>query len=254
MPNEGPVLRSRDRIFATVREAIESADQEVVLSIPAAAVPELEDVLRAAMDRDVLVLVLLFDRATGDEPSIDPSSLTGLATISRWSAHIAPVTCIVDDTRGLTGHGRTLDDGEVPDREAALFDNPHIAGSLYRDFVGNFWMVSNEIHAAEFGELPASYPSIRHTVVWAALYLRDGIHVRARAEGRITETDEETTVEGDLLTVRQGIVYPASNSFPIETGFVVRRDDGSRWSIGGPRATLEDFAATDVTLIPPADD
>ncbi|ACV46320.1 MULTISPECIES: TrmB family transcriptional regulator sugar-binding domain-containing protein [Halomicrobium] len=235
----------RDAILDRVRELADSAVSEVALSVPHTVLPELDATLSAAVDRGLLVLVLVWDPPHDERSKHELPSLAGRSTVARRSQDIAPVFCCVDNERGLIGNGSSItDDGS--DDVATTFDFQEVAHGLYRDFVTNFWMFASEIHARAVPELPVAYDGIRHAVTNVALCLRDEVAIRCRATGRDPETGAKRTVDGRVLNVHQRMVYPASSSLPIENSILVE-DDGRQW-IGGPHAVLEDVAAERLSL------
>jgi len=234
----------RDAIVDRIRSLVASATFEVTLSVPSAVMPELGATLEDAVDRGVLVLVLVWESPDEGVPETDPK-LSERSTVARRSPSIAPVFCCIDDERGLVGDAAALDD-DSPDHTVGMFDFHDIASGLYRDFLTNFWMVSTEVHAVDCPSLPRTYDGIRHVVTHIALCLRADVALRCRVEGRDPRTDTERIVEGRVLNVHQRMVYPASASLPVENSFLVDAD-GRKW-VGGAYAFLEDIAADTITL------
>lgn len=243
--NTGLELAERGAVLDQIRTLVDGATEEVTLSVPDSAIEPIAATLADAVDRGLLVLVLVWDSPGDDRPSQQAGSLVDRSTVARRSPDIAPVFCCVDNERGLVGDASALDDDST-DHSVGIFDFQDIASGLYRDFVTNFWMVSSEIYAADAPELPATYDGIRHAVTDAALCLRSDVPVACRATGSDTMTDADRTVDGRVLNVHQRMVYPASSSLPIENSILV--EDGERQWVGGPHAMLEDVAAQHLTL------
>ncbi|MBO4247188.1 hypothetical protein IL252_05060 [Halomicrobium sp. IBSBa] len=235
----------RDAILDRIRALVDGAASEVALSVPHTALPELEATLSAAVDRGLLVLVLVWDPPHDERSERELPSLANCSTVARRSEDIAPVFCCVDNERGLIGNGSSIT-GDSPDDVVGTFDFQEVAHGFYRDFVTNFWMFASEVHAADVPDLPATYDGIRQAVTNVALCLRDDVPIRCRATGHDPETGAERTVDGRVLNVHQRMVYPASSSLPIENSILVE-DDGRHW-IGGPHAVLEDLAADRLLL------
>ena len=123
-------------------------------------------------------------------------------------------------------------------------DRTVIAGS----FLGNYWPVAKELFVAEPAPLPGTYTDFRHAVFQATLRIQDGSDFRARVEGRSTTDDDPIELEGRVTDVRQGLVVPANNDFPVEHSLVLETDDGT-YTIGGKGAFVENVEADAVTLL-----
>lgn len=225
-----------------LRETIDRAEQGLTLSLPLSVLPAVEDRLVAAIDRDVLVLLLLVDAGPADAPDVE-----GLATVVRRYGSDGPFLCTADYRHGVTGHSWVLTREEFGDKRVTAFTNRNLAHALFGEFLGNYWPLAREVYTAPRDALPRRYTEFRRAVLQAALHLRERDHVTATAtvsDGMGGATD---TVTGPVTTVRQSMVYPITSSFPVESTLVLRVD-GERVSVGGEGAYLEDHEADAVEL------
>ena len=214
----------------------------MLLSIPADVVPAVREVLAAAIDSDVAVLLLLY----GDGEV--PGDIDRLATVVRRLQGRTPLICLVDQVTTLLGWPWVLSTAS-DDTAATAVESRHITMGLFGEFVGNYWSMGREVHVADPPELPRHYPTFRAGVLGATLHLRRGAEVRTTCEV-VAEGGTEvprTEITGLALDVRQGLVYPTTNRFPSENGMVLRVD-GERVTVGGVGAYVEDYAAETVTL------
>lgn len=248
---------SRGAIVSELASCIEAADHELSLSIPLSVYSEVRQSLARAFDDDVLVMVLLY--ADDEAPRPVAERFDGVASAVRWSRIRTPVTCTVDQRRGLVAHsgvlvpeGTDADPAQSPSashRRATGFEDPLLADSIFGYFLGVFWNAATEIHTKERTALPRTFENFRRAVVESTLYLRgdDLLTVRCRA-ARPDGTGQDRLLEGTVVNARQGVVYPISNSIPFENSLLVQCEDG-RVSVGGTGAYLEDFEASEVELV-----
>ncbi len=239
------VVRSRSTIYKRLRERIESADAEVFLTLPAEAVPEVADALRAAVDRGALVLLAV----GGSLGEALPDGPEGVATVVRsWVRGMTAYLC-VDQERGVVAPKSVLD-WEHGDGEAIGFRNRSVALAVEGSFLGTVWPASTEVMTRLPSPLPREYGRVRSAVYDATLHLRAGRTVRVRADARPVGTDgERRTVSGTLVDTRQSLVAPTTGGFAMENGLYVDTGDG-RVSVGERGAFLEDYEADHVSLLP----
>ena len=241
-PQQFEVIKSRPTVEKRISEYIGTAESEVMLSVPAAFVPEVTEELAAAVDRGVLVLLVLGGDDEGD-----------LAGAERWASVVRtwdrpmPIVLTVDGEYGLVSPAEMVRRSNADQRAIALVQRqlvPVISGS----FLGNYWPMATEAFVADPAALPATYRNVRHAVLQATLRRRRGDAVTLAAEVQPVQTDDDrSTVEGTVVETRQCLVEPATNAFPIEHAIIVE-SDGRRLSIGGTGTFLEDYEATNVTL------
>ncbi len=238
------VIKSRSTVLKRIETLLEQAEEEVTLILPPSLLSSLRSTLVETVERDVMVLLLL----SGPEAkSTAVERLDGVASAVRsWQAR-APTIITVDAEFGLIAPNEMLSASNAEANAISLVQRqlvPVIVGS----FFGNYWPIATELYVDEPIELPKTFTSFRHAVLQAALRSNQGETVTAVATGRMVGSENDTdTIEGPVVSVRQGMVKPATNSFPVESAFTID-DDGESVSVGGSGAFIEDFEAETVRL------
>ncbi|QLH81631.1 TrmB family transcriptional regulator [Halosimplex pelagicum] len=241
--SEIEMAKSRRKALKNLREDIESAESEVLVSVPADVVPEIEDELRAARERGALVLLLV-----GEVENIDAAAerYAGLATVVRcWGDEMA-FAYAVDDERAMIGSPEVFD-GAYFEEGVVWVSEWGLTGAVIATFLGAYWPFPWEVHVADPVELPATFEWFRTATFTAVRHRRMGTDLRAAVE---TESGER--VVGRVNDVRQALVDPATNQFTLENGFVLDTDEGTV-SVGASGGYLEDYRGTSVRLRPVED-
>ncbi|MCU4799438.1 TrmB family transcriptional regulator [Halobacteria archaeon HArc-gm2] len=235
------VIKSRQTIIRKVTELVDSAETEVVLSLPAAAVPAVTDVLQAAHETGTFCLLLVTEY--DGETTVDD----GLAhVVQTWDAP-APVILTTDRTDGLVGAADAILDSNSS--EYAIYHaDAHIAAALFDSFIANYWPMGSEAHVATASGLPEAYDGFRRAIFDAALHLAADRSLEAEVAVRPARTTAAVeTLTGPVVDVNQSLVRPYANGFPTQESLLVAPGDETI-SVGGPRAFVEEYEATDVTL------
>ncbi|UVE51693.1 TrmB family transcriptional regulator [Haloferax larsenii] len=235
------VIKSRVTVIKRIAELVGRAESEITLSLPYDVIDEVEDELRAARERGVLISLVI----SGVEPH-DELSLAGLASLVRVWHEPMPTMLTVDSRIGLVAPGEMVARSNT-DSQAIVFAQPHLGPVIVGSFFGNYWPMAAEAYISEPDPLPTTYHNFRHAVLQAALCAREDIDLEVTAHGRMVHTDGPTELHGRIVDIRQGLLEPANNSFPVENTLVIETDDGT-YSIGGLGAFVEDFEAEYVEL------
>ncbi|MBP1924001.1 sugar-specific transcriptional regulator TrmB [Halorubrum alkaliphilum] len=243
------VVKSRATVIKRARSLIDDAESEIVLSVPEARLPELQDPLADAVGRGVFVLLVVSDVDTPrelDGPAIsdgemDAGGLRGTASVVRTWSEAMPTLLTVDSSAGIVAPPELIRGG-VSDRQAIVFAQEQLAPVIVGSFLGNYWPVATERHATEPTELPASYENFRKAVFQATLHLRSGTSLVATVAGRWTDDESDAEFSGRVAGVKQGTVEPTNNEFPVQHSFEVETDEGTV-SVGGQGAFIEDVEA-----------
>lgn len=235
------IIKSRRTILSNLNDLIDSAESEIVLSLPASVLHRVEKSLEAAQNRDVFCMLLVTEH--GDNISIDEDVANIVQT---WSAP-APVTLTIDRTDGIVSSADAILNSNS-DEYAIYHAEEHIVSSLFDSFIANYWPMGEQIYVGQPSQIPKTYTSFRHAVFDATLHLRDGNTVVAELELRPTQDGGPfETRTATIVDVKQSIVRPFSNEFPTQESFVVEIDD-EQFTVGGSKAFLEDFEAESITF------
>ncbi|MFC4438412.1 MULTISPECIES: TrmB family transcriptional regulator [Natrialbaceae] len=242
------VIKSRQTVLKEIRRIVSSATEEVFLALPHYAVEKLENEIESAFDRGVMVVLL--------EGAVEPQSseeverrFDGVAHVVRQWHHDMSFVATGDSGSGIVGE-RQLLRSDDNDKEAVAVSESHVVGSMFGAFQGGFWAAGEEVYTGDSASLPATYTMARPAVLNAVLAQLDGRMLRIEVSGRTTDTDEPRFVTGRVVGIRQGLVEPFTNSFPVENSLSVETDDGERLSVGGDGAFVEDLRANETTLRP----
>jgi predicted DNA-binding transcriptional regulator len=244
-PQRFDVIKSRVTVIKRLREYIESAEQELALAVPEGYLPEVTDELTAAIERGVLVLLLVNDV---DDPEHVLDGIDGpVGSVVRvWELGM-PILLTADEQLGIASPAEMVTRANSDDRAIAIVQGqivPMIGGS----FFANYWPFADEHYVTEPVELPQTYRSFRHATLQATLHNQAEATVYAQATAQPVDTDGEfTTIKGTVVETRQGLVEPRTNTIPIEHTIVMETDQGEV-TIGGPDSFLEDYEARKVTL------
>lgn len=243
-PQRFDVIKSRITVIRRLREYVESAERELMLAVPAAALPELTDQLADACERGVLVLLLVSD--VEGSIGIETEERSIASAVRTWDQG-APIMMAVDDQVGMASPGEMLTRSGGDDRAIAIVQDqivPIIAGS----FQANYWPFGEEVGVADPVDMPVTYGSFRHAVFQTTLHERADTAVEATVSARPVASDAEfSTLSGSVVDIRQGMIEPTTNRVPIEQSLTLATDEGTV-TVGGPDSFLEDYEAREVTL------
>jgi HTH-type transcriptional regulator, sugar sensing transcriptional regulator len=240
------VIKARQTVLKRLETRLSEAETEVTLSLPAEMLPRLRPTLEETVERDVLVLLLL--SATGIDQQ-ELASLTGVAsTVRTWDA-LAPTMLTVDRRHGLLAPAEMLTSSVSKTKALSLTQDqlvPVLAGS----FLANYWPIAEERYVAAPSELPRTDEGFRNAVFQIALHRATDTPIEATVTGTpVGERDLPSTLTGEVVSVRQSLLRPATSTVPIENAFELAVD-GEQYAIGGSGAFLEDFEADSVTIRP----
>ena len=246
------VIKSNATVRKRISELIQDADNEVNLSLPATLISDLADVLRDAVDRGVLTLILV---NTDGSETVSTDDLRGLGHVVRVWEYTGPILVCIDRYHGLFCPPEIVVSGQS-EQQAISFTEDRLSPLLVGSFLGNYWPLAEEVYVHEPDPLPMTYDRFRHAVLNAALHKQQDIELFAEIEARSTQSRDEHAYEtrrGHICEINQKLIKPTTNTIPIENSFVI--DDGEdTYSVGGPGAILEDLEARTITLDEVPDD
>jgi len=234
------VIKSRETVRKRIRELVANSDSEVTLSLPADRLSFVADELRKALDRGVLVLLLVTE--TDELPEVAEE----LASIVRIWQEPMPAMLTADDRVGLVAPAEMLASSHT-ETQAIVFTHPQLGPVIVGSFVGNYWPVATEVAVADPLALPITETDFRKAVVQATLQLRADTDLVAEIDGRWVDTSDPVDLAGHVVTTVQGIVEPTNSRFPIEASLTLETD-GTQVTVGGEGAFIEDIEAERVTL------
>ncbi len=240
---EVELIKSAPTLVKRVRRDIESATEEVFICLPAAAFDRFAAALADAVGRDVAVYVLLTDPGLAAfEYSFD-----GRATLARTWAYEPRPLLTVDRERMVLDDPNLLSNGPT-EGSAISLTRSAVAGNLFSTYLSNFWQLATETYCCDREPLPESYPTLRHAIVQATLHERAGADLRATITAQDTASGEIVEMESvPVVELRQGLLDPFTNEFPIENSVHVEYD-GDVAAIGGVNSVIEAYEALDIRL------
>ena len=233
------VIKSRVTVIKRVRSLVADAETGLTLSIPEDHLSEIRAELTAAVDRGVFVLLIVSD--VDEIPDVE-----GVASVTRSWAEAMPTLLTVDSAAGVVAPPELLRRSNT-DRQAIVFAQEQLAPVIVGSFLGNYWPAATEVATAPPHDLPFETANFRAAVLQATLHLRDEVPLRATVGGRFTADDTPVELDGAVVDVKQGMVEPVHNEFPVQHSLVVESDDRTV-TVGGPGAFVEDVEADLVRL------
>lgn len=241
---EVELIKSAQTLEKRWRRYIESAGDEVFVCVPASVFDRFRDALADAVDRGCLVYVLLTEPGLA---SVGESDVAGRASLARrWEYEPRPLLTI-DRERVVLDEPKLLINGPAAGSAISL-SRSAVAANLFNTYVSNFWAIGTETVRCEPVSLPASFARLRSAVVHATLHEQTGQSLTATLTAR--ENDSGRIVEMTdvpVVGIRQGLLEPFTNEFPIENSLRVEYE-GEVVSVGGAGSTIEPYEALDVRL------
>lgn len=233
------VIKAQVTVLKRIRAFIESAQSEIALAIPGDHLETVRDELTAAAERGVLVMLIV----SGVEDLPDAASYASVARV--WEEPM-PTMLAVDGNVGLVAPPEMMRRANS-DSQAIVLAQEQLSPVVVGSFLGNYWPSAREVSVRDPDDLPRTFVDFRHTVLAATLHLRADDDLYADVRGRYTADDGPAEVSGQVVDVRQGLVMPTNNEFPVENALVI--DTGEeRVTIGGKGAFVEDIEAENVVL------
>ena len=245
------VLKSRSTVINKIEELIGAAEDQLALSLPALVIPTLSDALRDAVDRGVLVLLLVFE--DGNRPGSDPLadvSLDGIAHIVRYRNTNLPILLSIDAGSALVSPRGVVTQPDSP-ANALFLGQSYMQTVVYSSLMNSLWVNSEEISVTSPHALPHTYTNLRRAAIDATLYLNRGGDIAVECEARPTDNLESVeNVVGEVTEVKQRIINPTTDPRPRQCCLCVQTADETV-TIGNHDAFFEDFRAYKTTLRKP---
>ncbi|TYL37798.1 TrmB family transcriptional regulator [Natronococcus pandeyae] len=235
------VFKSKPTLFKRFQESISKAENEILLSVPVEAMPGIADDLQEALDRGVLILLLV----TNTETSV--SRVGTIASVMRTTKGDFPAMMSVDRRDGFFSP-TDMFRRTSPSRQGIYLQQDQFVPILISAFLGNYWGAGREAYISRPSDLPREYTSFCHAMLDATCNLRRTTELHAEIKARpVSGGDGFETIDGRVVDTEQSIIDPPSNSRAIKNTLFLETDDVVV-SIGGPGAFLEDFEAKRVRL------
>lgn len=232
------MVKSRNTALKRLRSGLSEAEHEAFVAIPDHVYSEIEDELRAAVDRGVFTFLLLGDRDGTDGVERE---FTDVADVVRYWHESLPFLYAVDDESAMIGDPDVLSLTHN-DKDAVTVSQGHLSGSVLGMFLSAYWPASTIQYVSEAEPLPATFDWFRQAVFHAFLHHQQGTELRADVV-----TEDGTQLSGRVVDVRQAFVEPSTNDYTLETSLYLETDAGTV-SCGGPGAFIEDYRAEIVAL------
>lgn len=237
------LINARATVTKRLRSLIEAAQSEVLLQLPVQALSELRRPLERALDRGLLVLLVL----SGDADRIREADVDGVATVVRSGIGWTPTLLAIDQTAGVVASNRLLQ-WEHGDEKGLVFEEDNITPVLTGAFLNTYWPMADELAGPLPPSFPRSYDRIRPAVFDATVALKAGRTVHARLHARPTLTDQEYgPLKGHVRATRQPMLEPRNAEFGLESTLFVDIG-GDIVSVGGKGCFLEAYEAISITL------
>ena len=234
------IVKSRETALKRLRQALSEATHEVLVAIPEHVFPAVEAELRATVDRDVLVFLLIGEMDVDDA---DTSRFTGVADAVRYWDESLPFLYAVDDQSAMIGDSSIVS-GTHSDGEAVTVSKSQLSGAILGMYFSAHWPAATELVVTDPDPLPKTFDWFRHATLQAILHHKAGVDLWADVE-----TQDGTSLSGPVIQINQAFVEPTTNDFTLENSLRIETDDGVV-NVGGPGAFLEDYESKMITLRP----
>lgn len=228
------LIKSPATIQRYLREIIQSAEYEILLSVTPDLLAAFEDELATKRAAGVTIELLVSPAAA--VPDADEYDYTDVATTVRSRRGITtPVAAVADGAFSLYATREALTGGES--RYGVVFNRSEL-GFLVSGFVSTVvWASAETVSAAPDRGLPRRYASLRRCV--EEIQALDG-PLQATVEGRDVLTGERRELAGEVIGTRLDD-HGSIASLTIET------DDGPV-EVGGRVAALEAVEAHEIRI------
>lgn len=231
------IVKSRETTLKRLRNAISNAQHEVALAIPEHVYTDIESELRAAVERDILVLLLVGEM---ENPN-NSERFVGSVDVLRYWGESLVFLYVVDDESAMIGDSGLLS-GTHTDEDGVVVSQQGLAGSIFGLYLSGYWPASTEAFVTDPAPLPRTFEWFRKALLHATLHHRAETDLWAEIE-----TESGTKIVGSVSQIRQALIEPATNEFTLEASLYIETD-GREVSIGGRGSFVEDYKATSVTL------
>ncbi|MDS0295413.1 TrmB family transcriptional regulator sugar-binding domain-containing protein [Halogeometricum luteum] len=242
------VLKSRSTVINRLEEMIHASEDQLALSLPAVVIPTLQDALRDAVARDVLVLLLVFEDRT--EVGTDPLagvSLDGLATLVRYRDSNQPVMLAADSKSAFVSSRGVITRPNSPVKAISI-EQPYMETVVFTSLMNSLWVNSDEVSVTPPNELPHTYRNLRRAAIDATIYGERGAVITAEIEARACDhPDSVVNLVGEVEGVKQRLISPTTDPRPRQCCICLRTEEGTV-TVGNHDAFFEDYRAYKTTL------
>jgi len=239
------VVKRFDTLLNRIVDVIESATVQVRLALTPAQFHDLEPALTAAHDRGASVHLVLYTH--GESVELPETAVyEGVCTAVRHRPFPGQFVALVDpDFTGFAPIGN-------PPEYGMIVRDRSLAEVLYWFFEVDLWDTSEVVYEDSSKTLPVHFVNVRQCIRAIEPLLDDGAVIRVRVEGRNVATGTEVRLTGVIAelsyanreseTRRQAAARPAGRvSMTLDC-------ESRTYTIGGWGASMEDVAATCVTI------
>jgi HTH-type transcriptional regulator, sugar sensing transcriptional regulator len=238
------IVHSRETAINRLKTALSQVEQEAFIAVPERVYPKIEAELRAAVDRGVLVLLLM---QGVDDNTEAAGRFSGAANVVRtWSERSTFIYVIDNSTKSQTAFIGDTDllSGPHATGDGVAVSQMHLTSAILGLYYSAYWPVAVESVVTDPDPLPKTFEWFRQAVFQAALHRQCGTDLRADVIA-----DDGTALSGSVTGVRQSFIEPTTSTFPLENSLYLETDKGTV-GVGGPGAFLEEYAGASVTLYP----
>lgn len=240
------VLKSKQTVMGRIQQLIDRAEDTIALSLPARVVADLRKSLEDAVDREVTVLLVLFESPAGADVTSN-IDLEGIGHVIKYREIDMPILMAVDRKFGLVSPRGAITQ-PTSEVNAIFFGQPYLESVVFRSLMNVDWMIADEIYTTEPAALPHTYTNFRTAVIDAKLHMKDGVNLRIETKVRLREDPAEVRVlTGELTELKQRLVAPIDDAHPDQCCMCLSID-GKDVTVGGKDAYLENYRAYSTTL------
>ena len=217
--SEVEVIKTCATLRKRLKEAIESAQQEIALCVPEPVLSQLIDHLREAKERGVFIMLVVEDQT-------ELGSVDDVADIIRVDPHQSTALIVIDQTSTIVMEKSMLTKANGDEWALASYDQ-RLSQLIVNGFDSSVWHIAEEAFVTDPAPLPSTFSHFRTALLHAALHAEEGTTLHLEATGHFAHTDgSPITITGAIEGVDQLLVNTSSRTSPVEQSIRVKTDDG----------------------------
>lgn len=234
------ILKGRDNVIDKILEILHKAENEVLLTIPANLLGTLEKHLRKVESKGVVISLVIYP--DGGKSQID-TKIARYADV-RIREPPASILIIADFNECLLCSYNTLTSLHlVGEGHAMVIGDFELLQILSYFFYHSFWIWGKPlVQEAPTRKYTKNFVYIWKVIEEVDMLMKKGYKVKALIKGK--NIIDQTPTQFEALVIKTRIINARIFSL------IVEKKDGTKISVGGREASIEDVEATIIKLIP----
>jgi len=234
------MLKGRNNIIDEISQISYQAENELLLAIPVDLLEALRKSLRTARRKGVTTSLVIY---SGEKESQIDSEVARHADV-RVRQPPGSVVALADyNDCLLCSHKTLIRESSVDEEHAIVAGDPELLQILSYFFYHSLWCAAKPIVGeVSIEEYPRSFVHIWKVIEEVEMLKEKGYDVKASIKGK--------TVKDHLPVEFEALIAGTSSVNGRIFSVIAERSDGSKLSVGGRGASIEDVEATNIKLMP----